>query len=74
VTVNSYLTTSSHLVRGKVIKFSKKTCYIDHGSTYFPSVEKNVRTKLLYDQLPFRALVLKGEFVEYTKTKNLTNE
>lgn len=74
VTVNSYVSTSSHLVRGKVVKFTEKTCYIEHESTYRHLKEKGAfaHTRLAHEQLRFRALVLKGEFVEYTKTKDLT--
>jgi hypothetical protein len=77
VTVNSHLATSSLLVRGKVIRFTSKNCYIEHKSVYSKLLKRehmSAVTKLAYDQLQIRALVLKGEFVEYTKTKDLTNE
>jgi hypothetical protein len=66
---------ASHLTRARVVRFTSATMFIK-GVKYFGGISKprSFETKINQGQTEFRALVIKGEFKEYSKTKDLTNE
>lgn len=69
ITHGHYSGSASVLRRGKVIRFTSKTCFYEiKGNCHYHE------GKMLYDQTNLRVLVLKGELVEYSKTKDLTND
>ena len=69
-----YSSGASTLCKGKVSRFTAKTMYVEDtlykndGSVWYIN-----HHKMLYDQTDWRVLVLKGEFIEYSVTKDLTN-
>ena len=67
VTYNLYANSSSHLKRAKIIRFTPAACFFEFkDETTWPR-----KGKMFQGQVGFRILVLRGEMVEYSKTKDL---
>jgi hypothetical protein len=67
VTYNFYGNSSSHLKRAKIIRFTPAACFFEFKDEKIWPKEG----KMFQGQVSLRILVLKGDFVEYSKTKDL---
>ncbi len=64
VTHGHYQGSASVLRKAKVKRFTAKYCFFKG---------RRIQGKMMYNQTNERVLVMKGEFVKYTKTKDLKN-
>ena len=65
---------ASHLTKAKVVRFTSATMFIKGFKYFGGDTACQFETKITRGQTNFRALVIKGEFKEYSKKKDLTNE